>query len=445
MPNTSVLIIIGLLVLSGSGFFLKYILKFKTALTNCMTPLVFTLIGVASATQLRNFEEAIIFFGAAVVQFASFIFVSRFRQRSSFFWHTISAIMSNGGWYVTMGMLSKSQAYWLLFVPHIIGIVAGRTAGVVWAQYIEEKYELKADATLDGKLAPGKRLAYLCQEKMFWILTTGLVFYLVYGYFGFTIDFYQSVLVVIGLGLLQNFSHALNTRASARGNNWYIAITGLFAGVTFYLSAIYLFSKGMPIVLFIPYTLSTALGSATGAFFSMIIEWIGQMSPDKHLKENKTASREGRGSERLPYILILILALAWIFFQESFFKILGYPVNQLKFPISAVTVELPRVLIMLIASLTFFFDTALHTMNSRAGSRSHTGYHVVTCVPKGLMDFAKISYIAQNSKILDVLPIGILASCLGSLCGKDVSEKIEKWLQARMDVVEPIKKTALSS
>ncbi len=442
MSTLTLSILAGLLVLSSSGFFLKYILKFETTLANCTTPFMFTLIGIVAAAQLRDFEEAIVFFGAAVVQFASFIFVSRFRQRSSFFWHTISAIMSNGGWYVTMGLLSKSQAYWLLFIPHIVGIVAGRTAGVVWAQYVEQRYELKADATLDGKLAPGKRLAYICQEKMFWVLSAGLIFYLTYGYFGFTADFYQSVLIVIGLGLLQNFSYALNTRASARGNNWYIATTGIFSGVTFYLSAIYLFSKGMPFALFIPYTLSTALGSATGAFFSMIIEWIAKLKPDQHLEVKKTKTKEEIRRERLPYGIVLVLVSVWILFQEPLFKFFGFSVSQLKFPISVVTMEMPRTLIMLTASLIFFFDTALHTMNSRAGSRSHTGYHVATCIPKGLVDFSKISYIAQNSRIPDVLPIGILAGCLGSLYGKDVSEKIEKWLQARMDV-EPVKKTAI--
>lgn len=432
MSILTLAIMAGLLALSSSGFFLKYILKSETSLSNCVTPLLFTLAGIAALGFLRDFNEAIIFFGAALIQFSSFIFISRFRQRSSFFWHTVAAIASNGAWYITMGVLSSSGAYWMLFVPQIFAIIAGRTAGVNWAQYIEKKYQLKGDASLDGKLAPGQRLAYIRKERTFLVLLGSLVLYLILGYVNFSAEIYKSALIVIGLGLLQNFSYSLNSRALQRGNSWYIVSTSLFAGVTFYLSAIYLVSKGMPLVLFVPYTLSTALGSTTGAFFSMIIEWVGKLSPDKHL--DKDAVKVKEGSQRTPYIVVLVLALVWIFFQESIFKILGYPVGRLNFPVSVVTTEVPRILVMLFASIVFLLDEALHTLNSRAGGRNHTGYHVVTCVPKGLMNFFRSSYIAQNSRIPDVLPIGILAGCLGSLWGKDISEKIEKWLQARMDV-----------
>ena len=39
----------------------------------------------------------------------------------------------------------------------------------------------------------------------------------------------------------------------------------------------------------------------------------------------------------------------------------------------------------------------------------------------------------QNGKIPDIVPIAVLSGSLGSLYGKDIAEKIERWLQARMD------------
>ena len=427
------LMIAAVILLSGSGFFLKHRLGFNVSAANCFTPLLFTLTAVAAATQLRSLQEAVIFYTAALIQFFVFILVSRFRQRSSFFWHVMAALGSNGAWYVLGGVLSSSGAYWMLFILHVLAIVAGRTAGVIWAQYIEQKYELKADATLDDRLAPGQRWLYIKKEKTFWVLVFGLFAYIVYGAFGLTAAVFQSVLIVIGLGILQNFSYSLNTRAAQRGNNTYIIWTSLFSGITFLLSATYLFSKGMPLVLFVPYLLSTTLGSATGALCSMFIEWASKLKPDEHLE-----SKASRKVNNRPYMAISVLAVAWILFQAPLFRLLGWSVEPLKFPISAVTMELPRFLIMLTASLVFLFDTALHSINSRAGSRNHSGYHVATCIPKGLIDFAKVSYIAQNSRIPDIVPIGVLAGCLGSLYGKDLSQKIERWLQAKMDVPPPV-------
>lgn len=84
MSLLSLAIIAGLLLLSSSGFFLKYILKFENTLTSCLAPFVLVVVGILAATQLRSFDEAMMFFGAAVIQFVGFIFISRFRQRSSF-------------------------------------------------------------------------------------------------------------------------------------------------------------------------------------------------------------------------------------------------------------------------------------------------------------------------------------------------------------------------
>lgn len=429
------LLLLAIFVLCSSGFILKYLIKFDVSPINCKIPLYFALFGVLASTQLRDFNEALVFLLAAIAQFMAFVFVSVLRQKGSFFWHSIANSLSHGTWYVVMSVFSYSNTYWMLFILYLVGIIAGRIAGVNWSAFVVKKYNLKSDATRDPKLAPGQRLNYLMKEPTFWLLVLGLVSYIIYGLFRFESSLNIYLQILIGISIAQNLLYAINARASQRGRNWYIAITGLAAGAMFSVQAVILFSKHMPKELFIPYVLASTLGSATGAFVSMIIEYKKKIRPDEHL-EPKKGEIVPEWKKRLPYAIILGLATTWILFQEPLFKWFGLPVNELRFPISIVTAKIPRVLILLTAAILFFLDSALHTVTSRAGNRNHTGYHVASLIPKGLVDFLRISYISLNDKIPDIVPVSILSGCLGSLCGKDFSEQIEKWLQARMDVPE---------
>ena len=433
MTAQTELLVILLLIASASGFWLKHILKFNTQTSNCVYPLIFASIGILIATQLRDFSEAIIFLGAAIMQFVAFVVVSRSRQRSSFTFHTLASLASNGSWYITLHILDNANAYWPLFILHIAGIISGRTIGVIWAQYVEQRFNLKSDATSDKRLAQGQRLRLIAGEKIFWTILLSLLSYIIYAAINFDVNINISIAVVIGLGILQNFFYALTTRASQRGNNWYIATTGLIGGVVFFVSVTYLFSKDMTLMLFIPYTLSTTLGSVTGAFLSMIIEWTFDIKPDEHLKDRPKGTPRPQAS-RTPYVIVLGMAAIWIVFQESILNLLGYAPTPLISPLPFLNQEyLPRFLIMFIAATIFLFDSAIHTLVSRAGNRNHAGYHVAACMPKGLFDFYKLRYISLNSSIPDIVPVAVLAGCIGELSGKDISERIEKWLQARMD------------
>ncbi len=427
-----ILAIASILILASSGYFLKYVIKFDVSSVNCKIPLFTALFGIVVSTQLRDFHEATLFLVAAIAQFIAFVFVSILRQKGSFFWHSTANCLSHGTWYAVMGLLSGSKTYWMLFILYLVGIIAGRIAGVNWAAYVVKKYNLTSDATRDPKLAPGKRLNYLMKEPTFWFLVLGLLAYITYGRFNFDSSMNNYLLLLIGLSIVQNLLYAINARAAQRGRNWFIAITGLSAGAIFSVQAVILFSKEMPKELFIPYVLASTLGSATGAFVSMIIEYKRKIRPDEHLVLNKVKVPEWK--KRLPYAIILALAAIWVIFQVQIFNFFGLTVNELKFPVSVITAKLPRILILMTAAALFFLDSALHTVTSRAGNRNHTGYHVSSLIPKGLVDFLRISYISLNDKIPDILPVSILAGCLGSLCGKDVSERIERWLQARMDV-----------
>lgn len=430
-----------LLVWSGSSFFLKYVIRFDTKLWNCLTPFIVAVLGILVSTQLTNFPEAVAFLSAATLKFTAYVFVSRLRQRGSFFWHVMASLFANGGWYVTMHILDLTEASWMLILPYVVGIIVGRTTGVVWAQYVEKRFDLKADATRDSRLEPGKRLQYIKQEGTFWVLILALISYSMYGSFFFSPEMKFSLYLVIGFGILQNFTYAMNTRASQRGNNWYIASTGLLSGVTFFISATYLFSIDMPLLLLIPYMLSTALGSATGTFLSMVIEWTLGLAPDDHLEDKdkhltKEEKKQKRAKAMIPYRIIMAFALIWILFEKYLLAVFGYAVSPLKFPfpIFDESTIVPRIFIVLAAAAIFMLDSALHAMSSRGGNRNHAGYHVSVLIPKGLADFSKANYIKENSKIPEIVPIAILAGSLGSLYGKDLSERIEKWLQARMDV-----------
>jgi hypothetical protein len=288
-------------------------------------------------------------------------------------------------------------------------------------------------------MEPGKRMQYIMNEKTFWALVLALVFYIAYGYVNFEEKMFTALLIVIGLGVLQNFSYALATRAGQRGNDWYIATAGVAAGITFYISATYLFSKGFHLQLFLPYVLSTSLGSATGAFSSMIIEWTMKLAPDTHLEKDRKQNND-RWHQK-PYVFILLLAGVWITIQEPLFRYFGMEINKLTFPlIKFDSDDISRIIIVLVAAVFLMLDSALHTITSRAGNRNHTPYHIVTCIPKGLADFFKVSYIELNKNIPDIIPVAVLAGCLGSLYGKNISERVERVLQSRMDVPRENKK-----
>jgi len=423
-----------LLAAGASGFALKYILNFNTRLSNCVVPLSFIVCGIVAASWLRDFSEAILFLSASTAQFASFVFVSRFRQRGSFFWHALASLASNGSWYVTMHALDSARSYWWLYALYVAGIVGGRVIGATWAQYVEQKFHIKSDATRDPRLAPGQRIQFITRERTFWVLIASLIFYIIYGCLTFSEDMTRALIIVIGLSILQNLTYALGTRAAQRGNNWFIAITGISAGITFYISAAYLFSKNMPLLLLVPYMLSTTLGSTTGALISMIIERAAKLAPDRHLDKTRD-SKPRAWHTRLPYLAMIILVAAWVLLQKPLFSFMGRPIGRLIFPLPILdTGTIPRTVVILSAAFLFFLNEVLQTLMSRAGNRNHTGYHTATCIPKGLVNFFKVSYISLNPSIPDIVPIAVFSGCLGSLCGKDISERIERWLQAKMDV-----------
>lgn len=388
---------------------------------------------IFSALFLRSMSEAVLFLGAATAQFAAFVFVSRFRQRGSFFWHAIASLASNGTWYLTIHAFKELDSYTLLLVPYLAGIVTGRTCGVLWTQYIEDKYKLVADATRNEKLAPGKRLHYIMREKMFWIISGALAMYVLAGSFLFSSDTVHDLFLVVALGIGQNFLYTLDSRAGQRGNNTYIILAGIPAGAVFYVFATYLFSKGVPLILLLPYMLSTALGSTSGAFFSMVIEWTHNMKPDSHVHDPQAHGQKKQSW--LPQAVIVMIVMLWAWYSEAILRVFGYAATVLSLPFPILErMQIPREAVILVIAALFLLGESLQTLVSRAGNRDHVTFHVVTCLLRGFVGFFVLKYISENASLPDILPVAVLAGCLGKLYGKTISEFIEIKLAARMDV-----------
>ena len=71
------------------------------------------------------------------VQNISFSIVSRSRNRNNLNYHLIASTFSNGIWFLTFRKLVLSDMNFILFVPYLIGSVAGSLSGVKISMLIE--------------------------------------------------------------------------------------------------------------------------------------------------------------------------------------------------------------------------------------------------------------------------------------------------------------------
>lgn len=84
----------------------------------------------------------------ALVQSVSFTIVSRSRNRGSKRYHMIAALFSNSIWFLTFRELVKGDMSLMLFIPYVIGTIAGSTYGMT----ISMKIEKWLGATADGHI-----------------------------------------------------------------------------------------------------------------------------------------------------------------------------------------------------------------------------------------------------------------------------------------------------
>ncbi|MCG7868209.1 MAG: hypothetical protein JAY74_17820 [Candidatus Thiodiazotropha taylori] len=81
----------------------------------------------------------------AFIQNVAFTLTSRSRNRDNFTYHTVTAIFSNGIFFLTFRELILAEMSWLLFVPYIVGTVTGSLFGAGVAFRIERLIGAKAD------------------------------------------------------------------------------------------------------------------------------------------------------------------------------------------------------------------------------------------------------------------------------------------------------------
>ena len=81
----------------------------------------------------------------AFVQNVSFCVVSRSRNRGHQTYHMIAAFFSNTIWFLTFREMVKSDMDWMLFVPYVVGTMAGSMYGVKLAMKIEKWLGATAD------------------------------------------------------------------------------------------------------------------------------------------------------------------------------------------------------------------------------------------------------------------------------------------------------------
>lgn len=81
----------------------------------------------------------------AFVQNVAFTLTSRSRNRDNMAYHLVTAVFSNGIFFLTFRELVLSDMSWMLFVPYIVGTVSGSLFGVKVAFSIERLIGARAD------------------------------------------------------------------------------------------------------------------------------------------------------------------------------------------------------------------------------------------------------------------------------------------------------------
>ena len=87
----------------------------------------------------------------AYIQNISFSIVSRSRNRNNIKYHLIAATASNSIWFLTFRQLVTADMDWLLFIPYVLGTVAGSITGVKVSMIIERWLGAASDDHLKSK------------------------------------------------------------------------------------------------------------------------------------------------------------------------------------------------------------------------------------------------------------------------------------------------------
>jgi len=383
---------------------------------------------------------------AQTLLFASYVCVSRIRQRKSLFLQALASLGSNGGWFLAMQVLAGAylaQRQGIanvgsagLLVSAVVGTLVGRLVGVQWMTWVEKRWQVRTDSVGSSTL---RRLDERTQPALLTIFCVTFAGYVVAGLF-FGVISIMDVGIVMMLGFLQNSIYTINTRFANRNHPGWPVVTGLVAGVVFVIHWTYLIGYThaggfMPLSLAIPYTVATVYGANSGAVLSMIFEKFLKIDADSHVLRGD--AYKDVSWHRAVLILTAVICGIYLLISGYLSHLLGVTAHAIVLPFTFFAgTELERPISLFLGGCVFFVNNITHTLSSRAGNRNHAPYHAITCLIHGVMTFGTGTFVVLNAHFLDLVPVAAFGSALGQLFAQQWSMKMEKWLVSVMDVPE---------
>lgn len=215
------------------------------------------------------------------------------------------------------------------------------------------------------------------------------------------------VLMLMFAAYMQNTCYSLTSRAGNRNSSIYYAFTMMLSSLVFFATLSMLVSKNMTLVLWIPYTVATVLGSISGAALSMKVErWFRITTiPDK---VDKKASKSKTAQISLLVVMGILILLAIILAKRSPMALLG------------------------LAGLAFMKDASF-TAVRRSRNTNNAVYHALISVVDGVLWYFMWKELVMAKLSFDLFPPYLFGSVLGGMTGQKISMSIEKMLGTTAD------------
>jgi hypothetical protein len=385
------------------------------------------------------------FFLGQLMLFASFVAISRVRNRKSLFLTALAGVGSNGGWYLAMFVLAEGylltrtgvtlDVFVGLLTAAVCGTLVGRLVAVQWMMWVEKRWQVRTDSVGSAGL---RNLDDQTMRGLLVALFGCLALYAAFGWASM-----RDVTVVMTLGVFQSAVYTVNARLANRDHPGWPVISGLVASVVFMVHWVFLIAYTqsgafMPLSLLVPYTVATIIGANFGVVQAMLFEKKHGITVDSHVKKGsgKKDYSDVTWHRKILFITSVICG-AYLVASEQILSTLGLTAHAIVLPLTPFAgTGLERPAALFIGGLVFFASNITHTVSSRAGNRNHAPYHAVTCVIHGLMVFGTGSFVILNPSIPDLIPVAALGSALGQLFAQRFSMTMEAWLVTVMDVPE---------
>lgn len=331
-----------------------------------------------------------------------FVFVSRSRNRQDSLYHFLSALGSNGIWFLVFAQLVPQHMPVDLLIPFLGGTTLGALFGAHVAIMLEKKLGARADAlTMTGN----KRWVSI-------LILCGVISAL-YG------EHTQTALVLGVSSYLQGILATMSSRARNRATKWYMISTTVAGGLFFLFSVTILFTEHMSFALILPYIAGTVSGSLHGAYISARIEKYGVIVADEHVKNGVRTAEKGVHLVAWRILLTGVIGVGFFGMMHT------------------------EVLIFLTVAILCFGEKFFYTVSSRAANRNNMNYHLVFRIANGIFWFfmyKEFLAIMLHTPFLFLAAPAICGWVLGTLVGVSLAENIEIKIYALMDPAPPREK-----